>query len=66
MKQQSKELSINEINIVFYNTDEFKAFIIGGSMIVNEILNYPKYIDNMYITRINHDYECDIKVEKSL
>ena len=55
---------IEVIKFFFYNTEEFKAFIIGGSMIVNEILNYPKYIDNMYITRINHDYECDIKVEK--
>ncbi len=57
--------SLDEAYELCYNLDVGKIFICGGSGIYNEVLN-NKTIDEIYLTQINKDYNCDNKIEKLL
>jgi dihydrofolate reductase/thymidylate synthase len=34
-------------------------FIIGGTMLYKQFLRIPNLVENIYITKINHTYDCD-------
>ena len=42
------------------------TFVIGGAMIYHHALKTPLQIENIYITKIHHDYKCNIKVDVDL
>jgi dihydrofolate reductase len=40
------------------------AFVIGGTKLVEEAINNP-YCKKVYLSRINRDYNCNIKLDRS-
>jgi len=39
-----------------------EIYVIGGAQIYREALKYPNLIKRIYLTTINKDYECDVKI----
>jgi dihydrofolate reductase / thymidylate synthase len=64
-RQDEGFLAFNNINsiIKFLQTINFgKVFVIGGGQIISKVLEYPCYIDKIYLTKINRNYNLDIKI----
>lgn len=40
-------------------------FIIGGGQVYNQVLKMEQLFDKIYLTRVNHDFDCDVKVDLS-
>lgn len=55
---------IDIIKYFMFKMNEYEAFIIGGSGIIEEIIKFPKFIKTIYLTKIKKDFECDITVNK--
>jgi dihydrofolate reductase len=45
------------------NHSEKEWFIIGGGKVYNQVLKLPPLLNKIYLTRVAHDYECDVKVD---
>ena len=49
------------LNVSYKLNNIENIFVIGGAQIYNEALHHPN-LRYVYMTKINHDYECDINI----
>jgi len=50
------------MNFLKENHDQRTWFIIGGSHLYNQVITMNQLVDTFYVSKVHHDFECDIKV----
>jgi dihydrofolate reductase/thymidylate synthase len=53
---------LSALEMIFRENPLTEIFVIGGAQIYLETLNYPNLIRQIYLTQIEKDYECDVKI----